>query len=146
MASVPSGQHPFVVQFIHYLSSEKNASPHTCRCYQNDLEEFETFLKKSEMYLSPSGDIEMGKVDRIGLRKYLSFLHRRNKKSSIARKVWRCDIAFSVRFRQSRINSPKNGKPTFPFTLKYFSPSWLTRNRWSPPKARATSIYFRISM
>jgi len=39
------------------------------------------------MYLSPSGDIEMGKVDRIGLRKYLSFLHRRNKKSSIARKV-----------------------------------------------------------
>lgn len=29
----------------------------------------------------------MGKVDRIAIRKYLSFLHRRNKKSSIARKV-----------------------------------------------------------
>jgi integrase/recombinase XerC len=77
----------FVRQLIHYLSSEKNASPHTCRGYQNDLEEFENFLKSSGIYLSPAGEIEMEKVDRIAIRKYLSFLHRKNKKSSIARKV-----------------------------------------------------------
>ncbi len=35
----------FIHQFIHYLSAEKNASPHTCRCYQRDLEEFENFLR-----------------------------------------------------------------------------------------------------
>src|SRR3989304_2646056 len=72
-------------QFIHYLSVEKNASPHTCRCYQRDLEGFEDFLKSSGMYLSLTGEIE--KVDRIAIRKYLSFLHRKNKKSSIARKI-----------------------------------------------------------
>jgi integrase/recombinase XerC len=83
----PNVRHGFVRQFIHYLSSEKNASPHTCRGYQNDLEEFENFLKSSGIYLSPAGEIEMEKVDRIAIRKYLSFLHRKNKKSSIARKV-----------------------------------------------------------
>ena len=124
MASVPSGQHPFVVQFIHYLTSEKNASPHTCRCYQKDLEEFESFLKSSGMYLSPSGDIEMGKVDRIGLRKYLSFLHRRNKKSSIARKVstLRSFYKYLVRERlvpsnpAKAVSTPKVEKP-LPTTL-----------------------------
>jgi integrase/recombinase XerC len=39
------------------------------------------------MSLSPEGVIEMGKVDRWTIRKYLSFLHRKNKKSSIARKI-----------------------------------------------------------
>lgn len=77
----------FIHQFIHYLSMEKNASPHTCRCYQRDLEEFEDYLKNSGMALTPSGEIEMGKVDRMAIRKYLSILHRRNKKSSIARKI-----------------------------------------------------------
>ena len=74
-------------QFIHYLSMEKNASPHTCRCYRRDLEGFEDFLKNSGMYLTARGDVRIEKVDRIAIRKYLSFLHRKNKKSSIARKI-----------------------------------------------------------
>jgi integrase/recombinase XerC len=74
-------------QFIHYLSVEKNASPHTCRCYWRDLEGFEDFLKSSGMVLSPAGKVEIEKVDRIDIRKYLSFLHRKNRKSSIARKI-----------------------------------------------------------
>ena len=83
----PMNQHRLIHQFIHYLSAEKNASPHTCRCYQRDLEEFEDFLKRARMSLSPEGAIEMVKVDRLDIRKYLSFLHRKNKKSSIARKL-----------------------------------------------------------
>jgi integrase/recombinase XerC len=74
-------------QFIHYLSVEKNASPHTCRSYQKDLEGLEDFLKSSGMYLGPAGEVAIEKVDRIAIRKYLSFLHRKNKKSSIARKI-----------------------------------------------------------
>jgi integrase/recombinase XerC len=74
-------------QFIHYLSVEKNASPHTSRCYQRDLEGFEDFLKSSGMVLSPAGEVVIEKADRIAIRKYLSFLHRKNKKSSIARKI-----------------------------------------------------------
>jgi integrase/recombinase XerC len=83
----PMSQHRLIHQFIHYLSAEKNASPHTCRCYQRDLEEFEDFLRRSRMSLSQEGAIEMGNVDRMDIRKYLSFLHRKNKKSSIARKL-----------------------------------------------------------
>jgi integrase/recombinase XerC len=77
----------FIDQFIHYLSVEKNASPHTCRCYRRDLEGFDDFLRNSRMYLSSTGGIEIEKVDRMAIRKYLSFLHRKNRKSSIARKI-----------------------------------------------------------
>jgi integrase/recombinase XerC len=111
-------------QFIHYLSSEKNASPHTCRCYQRDLEEFENFLRNSGMYLSAAGDIVMEKVDRIAIRKYLSFLHRRNKKSSIARKVSTLRSFYKYLVREQlvpsnpakSVSTPKVEKP-LPTTL-----------------------------
>ncbi len=102
---LPTEKYDFIQQFIHYLSSEKNASPHTCRCYQRDLEEFESFLKKSGTYLSPSGDPDMAKVDRIAIRKYLSFLHRRNKKSSIARKVSALRSFFKYLVREKLVPS-----------------------------------------
>jgi integrase/recombinase XerC len=51
------------------------------------LEGFQDFLKNSGMVLSPAGKVEIEKVDRIDIRKYLSFLHRKNRKSSIARKI-----------------------------------------------------------
>jgi integrase/recombinase XerC len=87
MASRSVDKRRLIHQFIHHLSVEKNASPHTCRCYQRDLEGFEDFLKSSGMVLSPTGEVEIERVDRIAIRKYLSFLHRKNKKSSIARKI-----------------------------------------------------------
>ena len=87
MVSRNAEKHGFIHQFIHYLSVEKNASPHTCRCYRRDLEGFQDFLKNSGMVLSPAGKVEIEKADRIDIRKYLSFLHRKNRKSSIARKI-----------------------------------------------------------
>lgn len=74
-------------QFIRYLSAEKNASPHTCRNYQKDLEQLEEFLKSAGICLGPDGNVEIGKLDRIAIRRYLSFLHKRNRKSSIGRKI-----------------------------------------------------------
>jgi len=105
MESPPTGQHPLIHQFIHYLSAEKNASPHTCRCYQRDLEQFEDFLKRSGMYLSPEGEIEMAKVDRMAIRKYLSFLHGKNRKSSIARKLSTLRSFFKYAVREQLVPS-----------------------------------------
>jgi integrase/recombinase XerC len=39
------------------------------------------------MVLTSSGEVGWEKVDRMAIRKYLSFLHRKNKKSSMARKI-----------------------------------------------------------
>ena len=87
MASRFSDKQGLIHRFIHYLAVEKNASPHTCRCYQRDLKDFEDFLKNSGVLSSPAGEATIEKADRIAIRKYLSFLHRKNKKSSIARKI-----------------------------------------------------------
>ena len=114
----------FIHQFIHYLSIEKNASPHTCRCYGKDLQEFEDFLKSSGMPLTPMGGVEIEKVDRLVIRKYLSFLHRKNKKSSIARKISTLRSFFKYLVREQvipsnpakSISTPKVEK-TLPTTL-----------------------------
>ena len=84
---------------------EKNASPHTCRCYQRDLEEFENFLKGSGADLSSAGEVEMEKVDRLPSEEYLSFLHRKNRKSSIARKISTLRSFFKYLVREQLITS-----------------------------------------
>lgn len=123
-ASAPAPQHPWIREFLHYLSGEKNASPHTCRNYSKDLEQFEKFLKTSGLHLSPGGEIEIEKVDRWTIRKYLSFLHRKNKKSSIARKISTLRSFFKFLVREQRVSlnpakavaTPKREK-TLPSTL-----------------------------
>jgi integrase/recombinase XerC len=124
MTSHPVVKSDFIDQFIHYLSTEKNASPHTCRCYLSDLEEFKGFLKSAGISLSPSGEMEIERIDRMGIRRYLSFLHRRNRKSSIARKLSTLRSFFKYLVREQLIASnpakststPKVEKP-LPTTL-----------------------------
>ncbi len=86
-ASADLTGHPLIGRFIHYLSIEKSVSPHTCRGYRKDLEQFEGFLKNSGMYLTRADQVDLTRVDRLAIRRFLSFLHRKNKKSSIARKI-----------------------------------------------------------
>jgi len=69
------------------------------------LEEFENFLRSSGTDLSPRGGVEIEKVDRIIIRKYLSFLHRKNKKSSIARKISTLRSFFKYLVREQMISS-----------------------------------------
>jgi len=124
MTSHSTLKNDFVDQFIRYLSAEKNASPHTCRCYLTDLEEFRNFLKSSGISLSSSGEIEIGKIDRMAIRRYLSFLHRRNRKSSIARKLSTLRSFFKYLVREQltasnpakSVSTPKVEKP-LPTTL-----------------------------
>jgi len=116
--------HPLIRKFIHYLSAEKNASPHTCRSYQRDLEGFEKFLKENSLSYSLRGRVEVEKIYRLDIRRYLSFLHRKNKKSSIARKLSTLRSFFKYLVREQilpsnpakEVSTPKVEKP-LPTTL-----------------------------
>ena len=72
---------PLLEEFEHYLSVEKNVSPHTQRNYLNDLRQFSHYLH-SEF---PERDFTT--VDSLTIRSYLGVLHKKNRKSSIARKL-----------------------------------------------------------
>lgn len=71
------------------------------------------------MYLTPAGRIKIEDVDRLAIRKYLSFLHRKNKKSSIARKVSTLRSFYKYLMREKIVSSnpaknvatPKAEKP-----------------------------------
>lgn len=116
--------HPLIHQFIHYLSAEKNASPHTCRCYLRDLEGFEKFVKEWSLDRSFGEEVAIEKIDRLDIRRYLSFLHKRNKKSSIARKLSTLRSFFKYLVREQillsnpakEVSTPKVEKP-LPTTL-----------------------------
>jgi len=124
-ASPPVAHHPLIQEFVQYLSAEKNASPHTCRNYLKDLEQFENFLKTAGIHLSPGGEIEIEKVDRWTLRKYLSFLHRKNRKSSIARKLSTLRSFFKYLLREQRVKANPTKSVSTPKREKIL-PSALT--------------------
>jgi len=70
-----------VKDFIDSLSSEKGYSDHTCRAYQNDLREFSRFLNQKFDSIQPDA------IDSLIIREYLGYLHGKNKKVTIARKL-----------------------------------------------------------
>lgn len=77
--------------FVESLSSEKGYSANTCRAYQNDLEEFVSYIEKN--HFSGKKDqkdmvtFRADEVDALKIRGYIGFLHKKNKKSTISRKV-----------------------------------------------------------
>jgi len=84
-----------VGQFLNYLRSVRNASPHTLRSYENDLSQFITFL-------SPPGaeTPAISEVTHLMIREFVAHLHDLGlEKSSIARKLAaiRSLFKFSVR-------------------------------------------------
>jgi len=77
--------------FIETLFSEKGYSANTCRAYLHDLEEFASFVHKSffseKKNQTGAYDFRAEQVDSLMVRGYLGFLHKKNKKSTIARKL-----------------------------------------------------------
>lgn len=77
--------------FMLSLSTEKGFSVNTCRAYRHDLEEFVSFIENS-VFLNKSnrknkGTFRADKIDSLIIRSYLALLHKKNKKSTIARKI-----------------------------------------------------------
>jgi integrase/recombinase XerC len=76
--------------FVEALPAEKGYSLHTCRAYACDLEEFQRYLEEnggSRSQSSNRGAIGPGGVTAVMIRGYLGYLHQKNQKSSIARKL-----------------------------------------------------------
>jgi integrase/recombinase XerC len=77
--------------FLESLATEKGYSDHTLRAYGNDLEAFFSFIAESQA--SAEGRqkhthaVSPTQIDGIIIRGYLGFLHRQNKKTTIARKL-----------------------------------------------------------
>jgi integrase/recombinase XerC len=67
-----------IVDFLNYLTMERNVSPHTGRSYLSDLEQFADFIP----------DTELSAIDHQILRQFIAHLMKNDvKKSSIARKL-----------------------------------------------------------
>lgn len=74
--------------FVDYLRRQKGYSPHTIRNYQVDLRQFSEFLASRKGLSGPDSlRIDVRAVDARIVREYLGSLHRRFKRSTIARKL-----------------------------------------------------------
>jgi len=72
-----------VKQFLTYLRSVRNASPHTIRSYDNDLGQFLAFLTPPGTAMPPPPEIT-----HLMIREFMAHLHElKLEKSSIARKL-----------------------------------------------------------
>jgi len=109
----------WIESFIESLSAEKGFSPNTCRAYRNDLEQFVAFLGGSGKAWQKEGDqINVRDVDDIVIRSYLAFLHKKNQKSTIARKLSALRSFFRFLVKRGAIDTnpagsvltPKRGK------------------------------------
>ena len=102
--------------FIETLSAEKGFSPHTCRAYRKDLEQFLDFLdRQSESETS----LDIRRVDGMVIRSYLGFLHKKYQKTTIARKLSALRSFFRFLVKKGLISrnpaeavlTPKRGRP-----------------------------------
>jgi integrase/recombinase XerC len=80
-----------VRSFLESLSAERGYSDNTCRAYKNDLKEFISFISETGL-LRKAGqkDSESPRADELNglmIRAYLGVLHKKNKKTTIARKL-----------------------------------------------------------
>ncbi len=71
----------FFAMFEEYLKLEKNLSPHTVKAYISDICQFNSFLALK------ARDIKIGEIDHLTVRGYIGSLYKKEKKSSIGRKL-----------------------------------------------------------
>jgi integrase/recombinase XerC len=105
----PSALIDAVRTFVESLSAEKGYSIHTCRAYRRDLEEFTAYLngnangrapeKGSQTDFGPNG------VTPLMIRGYLGYLHQKNQKSSVARKLSTLRSFFKSLVKQGMIEA-----------------------------------------
>jgi integrase/recombinase XerC len=74
--------------FIQYLAAEKGYSKLTCQAYRRDLRDFAEYVAGADAGQTAEADaVAAADVEPLTIRGYLGFLHRKNKKSTIGRKL-----------------------------------------------------------
>lgn len=94
-----------IERYLRYLGGEKNFSEHTCRGYLADLRQFESFLRENDLAVGSGGAVEAAKIDHVMVRAYLGSLYKRNRKSSMARKMASIRSFFGFLVREGEISS-----------------------------------------
>jgi len=88
--TVPSVEN-LISEFIESLAVEKGYSENTCRGYRNDLAGFVEYLRQDsgagKRRRTGAGTIRVDRLPSITIRGYLGWLHKKNKKTTIARKL-----------------------------------------------------------
>jgi integrase/recombinase XerC len=75
--------HPTIAEFLKHLKSERNASPHTIRSYEEDMALFCQFLEEGN-----TGAADPAAADARRLRRYSAWLHGRGyAASTVARRL-----------------------------------------------------------
>ena len=106
-----------IARFERHLTVERNVSPHTRLAYLGDLREFHTFLKEQLGRGVQLADLRV--VNKVLLRRFLANLHRRNRKSTIGRKLAAMRTFFRFLVRESLLPAnPAEGMAT-PRAEKY---------------------------
>ncbi|MDA8138727.1 MAG: tyrosine recombinase XerC [Desulfobacteraceae bacterium] len=112
-----------IEQFIQSLAAEKGYSAHTLRAYRNDLEEFAAFVAGDPDGVDGASErlkaVRVSQVDAMRIRGFLGYLHGRNRKTTIARKL--AAVRSFFRYLQKlrcietnpaeAVRTPKHGKP-----------------------------------
>ena len=110
--------HLLLDRFATFLRVEKSVSSHTLRNYMSDLAQFFSFVEKPNER-AERRQISSVQIDHHLIHAYLSVLHRRNKKSSIGRKLSTLKSFFRFLVREGElerdptvlISSPKQDQP-----------------------------------
>jgi integrase/recombinase XerC len=106
-----------ISRFERHLTVERNVSPHTRLAYLRDLQEFHTFLRE-HLGRQVGGD-DLPLINKVLLRRFLALLHRRNRKSTIGRKLAAMRTFFRFLVRERLLPaSPAEGMAT-PRAEKY---------------------------
>ncbi len=99
----------WIQDFSKYLSDERNLSPHTRSAYLRDLAEFQSFMEQN----GGAGRADLARIDSFLLRRYLADLHKRNQRTSIARKLSALRTFFRYLVREGHLSgNPAEGLST----------------------------------
>jgi integrase/recombinase XerC len=106
-----------LARFDRHLAVERNLSPHTRRAYRQDLAEFHKFLLTDSA--TDADKAPLARVDPIMLRRYLAWLHRHNRRTTIARKLSALRTFFGYLVREGVLDANPGELVSTPRQEKY---------------------------